>query len=370
MRAQNAVDAAADAYALWQARGLNLAQALNNFHYDMLLAMLITYGVMSALSVVCFALQFIPYVGAALYQGCCVVPKLVMPAIDNAQPPISQAIMAAYPVIDYLFPITGVLRANEIAGANGADTIGSAFASTIEGLIDEISPQLGSQLGVLGQVGSFIDTVANTIGVDVYVFSLQPGEIWDLNIVEKGSGDSYRKGDSTESDDGQKPMHPPWRTTEIMTVMNAIAVAMCSVSQCSDDCGWEETYWYGYPGFTTWIAGKDRHNFVGGFENNPWLNPAATLVPTFTEDDSKVFQDTKDAWDVFEHRDSSPNEFRNPGFIALASSQPIPHENHKKHPLVERSKGWDAGDWAHPYLISVHFTSTNGWTARDFFIWH
>jgi hypothetical protein len=177
-------------------------------------------------------------------------------------------------------------------------------------------------------------------------------------------------GDSTDSDDGQAPMHPPWRTTEIMQVMNIIAVAMCSVSQCNDDCGWEETYWYGYPGFTTWIAGKDQHNFIGGFENNPWLNPATTMVPTMTDEDNLALKQQKDEWDLFQDPAASTAEFKNPAFIALASCQPIPHENHKKHPVVERSRDWSASDWAHPFLISVHMTSTNGFTARNFFIWH
>src|ERR1051326_1826513 len=42
---QNAVDSAADAAALWQARGCNLLQQLNNLHYDVDEALAIAEGI-------------------------------------------------------------------------------------------------------------------------------------------------------------------------------------------------------------------------------------------------------------------------------------------------------------------------------------
>jgi hypothetical protein len=62
--AQNAVDAAADSAALWQARGCNLEQMLNNLHYDVDIAACAAEGVATAgcvASAVFDVLQYVPF---------------------------------------------------------------------------------------------------------------------------------------------------------------------------------------------------------------------------------------------------------------------------------------------------------------------
>ncbi len=81
--AQNAVDSAADAAALWQARGCNLLQHLNNLHYNVNVAI---YILESAALISCVAaplLNLIPFVGAALSQAACVICKTA-PTLDQA----------------------------------------------------------------------------------------------------------------------------------------------------------------------------------------------------------------------------------------------------------------------------------------------
>jgi hypothetical protein len=343
---QNAVDAAADTHALWMARGYNLVQHLNDFHKDALDVMTPVFYVTCGIRMGCVALLAVPFVGGALYQACCTATQVTVSLLEAAQMAIATVILIVQPLLNYVMPIVGILAANSVAKANGADPILGSLMGILDGFLGNLG--LGTNLqSEMAQI---------PLLSDFYVLPLTAKTAITLGLKKRG-------------DDGGETSAPGgnWQT-------DSTVAALCEYGTCTSgatcmqspfdlgdqECGWSDTYYYGYPHYNTWVAGKMRRDFLGGaYARNPWLNPRRDRDPQ-VEVDYKGFDD----FAFFTNRTSSlSTEFRNPAMFAFASSQAAGD-------AVVESSG-NNFRYAVPQLISVVLESQDGTDlTEDRFIWH
>ncbi|TFH17059.1 MAG: hypothetical protein E4H02_03910 [Lentisphaerales bacterium] len=217
--AQNAVDSAADAAALWQARGCNLLQHLNNLHYNVNVAI---YILESAALISCVAaplLNLIPFVGAALSQAACVICKTA-PTLDQAQEEFATAVMKAQKIISKVFPALAFLYGNVCAMGSGADKlIGtvSGYAQSILSKVGLSCPDLDQIMGVLGDAVDWLP---------LYAAPIDPTSL-SLHVEEKNGGGA------------------PWYYPEAVALVGSVVGHYCSGFQFNkpDEWGWDDSYY-------------------------------------------------------------------------------------------------------------------------------
>jgi len=359
IRTQNAVDAAADAYALWQARGSNMAQSLNDLHFDInegaTIAAYVACGIRIAGGVAC-VLQFAPIVGPGFKVACeaaCIATKITLTIIEIAQAVASTLILGIQTGLNYVFPLIGFDAANSIAEANGASPVLAGMGDFIENLL--------AAFGITVDVSSVLAAIpgANLI----FVLPLTPSSAFSLNLEKK---------------DNSSDLPAPWSmNSTFMDACNDIPCILASLGRSftcmkspladeSDECGWSDTFFTGFPGYTTWVAGKQSQNILGGLTNNKWLNPRSNedpdVVVNYVNYDEFAFN--------YGTTPGSGTTFENPGFVAMASSQAFGADDIAKQPVVETS---DVGNfkWMRPQLISVHIGDPPSDTVMEsMLIWH
>ena len=352
IQAQNAVDAAADTFAAYQARGLNFAQHLNDVHYW---ANWVIFGlevVNFTARILCPVMSIRPpplFFDYSFYMSCCNNLKSTGTFLDNAQDTIATMILGVQEVINTTFPILGGLSANALAEANGADKV-AEWAG-------EVAGQLA---GLIGMDASGLESAASSIadipGIgDIYAFPLKPGQLIDLNI-EKLDPD---------------PDYLPWDDLGIINglviasdIACAAAGSIASTPKPNDGWGWEEdTYYCGGPSYNTWVAGKKRRNVWPSLDRLPWLNP--NMGTADLEMNVYTYQDGYPVFDQSGNVAAGPTTFRNPAFFVVASSQV------GGSPLMERSSHSNFEDYSRPELISVHLGEPGSDSlVKSVFIWH
>jgi len=163
---QNAVDSAADAAALWQARGCNLLQQLNNIHYagneffaaaeDMALSACVLAGVA----------DLIPG-GQVVSQALCPVCRMAKP-INDGQGVFSEVILGTQKVVTVFIPFTALLAANDAAQGSGADDALATAANYLSQLLGKFG------IPVPGDLLSGIAGTLSDAGFTVYALPLDP----------------------------------------------------------------------------------------------------------------------------------------------------------------------------------------------------
>jgi len=287
--AQNAADTAADSAALWQARGLNLVQHLNNLHR---LINKIATGIQSVGCIGCTAspallvaskIPLTAAVGEPAYQAACVA-CIACPWVDVVQEYVAKGINIIQKGINYSFPIVAFLRANTNAKASEADPLLSAFplyvANGVEGLLpDYIGGAVPNNLDANTISAKIIQALS---GVPIYAYPLNAKQVL-LSLKEK-KGKKY-----------------PWKTpkgvAKAWQVAAQVGRVACGASASGTainkgmikmqgkDWGYQSKFYWGNPGFLTWIAGKSMLNeddkYYGvGLRDAIWLNSdQATVDP-------------------------------------------------------------------------------------------
>ena len=340
MLAQNSVDAAADSFAAYQARGLNLTQHLNDVHYGANIAIFALEAVAYGGRIACPAVlaTTFPVPNYPGYRTCCQLARQAGELLDNLQDGISDAILIIQDVINVVFPILATLSANDIARANGADNLLTAAG--------EVLGQFGNLFGIdLDFLEDAVDNVAEY--VPVYAFPLKPGQIIDL---------------------GMEKVNPDYLFWDDMNILEglaigsdiscAFAVDFSAIDQPNDGIGWpEDEYYCGGPAANTWIVGKQRRTVLPRLEQMAWLNPKMDEPEQVAG--VHAFEDN---YAVFEGRGmgTSSTEFRNPAFFAVASCQV------GGDPVMDRTFLNDSfSEYARPELITVQIPG-----ARFLFVWH
>ena len=347
IQAQNAVDAAADSFAAYQARGLNFAQHLNDVHYW---ANWTIFGLESAnyfVRVLCPLAGFItfPFYNIELVRACCIATKNIGLALDNAQNEIAKLILTTQEMINTTFPVMGGLSANALAEANGADKVLQWSGDVMNQLAKFIGMDASEFNGVLGEIAD---------SVDIYVVPLNPGQLTDLNIKKQDPPPDYL----------------PWDDLGIIGgLVFASDLACLMVNDSADDVepshdyGWSDTYYCGGPSYNTWLAGKKGRNVWPALDRLPWLNP--TMGTPDLEMNVYTYQDGYPVVDQRGNLEEGQSTFKNPAFFVIASSQV------GGSPLMERSSHSNFKKFAEPELISVHVGNPGSDTLmKSVFIWH
>ena len=320
--AQNAADTAADAAAMWQARGLNLIQHLNNFHR---IVNYVATGIESVGCIACvasaplFIAKFLPIVGPgfeAAWQVAC-VGCVACAGVDRLQLIIADAINAIQLAASYSFPVIAFISANTNAENSEADRVIGAVADYLASVVDGV----GGDFINLDTGGAFFDLLGNI--PFIYAFPINADQL--LLSVEEKEGTKY-----------------PWKTPNGVNVAwqaagNVGQVACITHSlgnrirtdvnhlngkDMSDGTGWGyvSSFYWGNPGFITWVAGKALGPDAGGasafygvnLQDAIWLDSDPTDIQLTQAENTELWY-TGDTFD-------NSNGHEVPPVIGLASA--------------------------------------------------
>ncbi|MFT5495554.1 MAG: hypothetical protein ACI9TH_000945 [Kiritimatiellia bacterium] len=294
---QNAVDSAADSAVLWQARGLNLIQHLNNFHYILLWL----YAALTIVGCCCKLAQILCAASLGICVPCCAIGGACGPAsklcdvMPDVQEVTTTVIHATQGVIAGVTPILAFIYANENAKFSGATEIDNQLTKDFsEDFKIGLKTQLGSTAGGIG--GTFA-SAASKLALffgDSYAVPLNPL--------------SLSLGVSKELiDEGDPFSNLPW----ILPIWMA-----CFLAE------WEVEHYSGRPGYLTWVAFRERPTRVHG-PAWEWLNPEDK---TFVEDPALTdgttdFMSPRANMHNFTNRKGDPFMTYIPAYMAMASAQ-------------------------------------------------
>ncbi|MEI6970807.1 MAG: pilus assembly protein TadG-related protein [bacterium] len=356
--AQNSVDAAADAAALWQARGCNLLQHLNNLHYKVNetlfiaeSAALISCGVASfavpgetytrSLRTTTYAwIWFAAWGTANVSCNMC----YTAPWIDWGQEQFAKVVLRVQDAIARVFPVLAFLYADVMAKQSGADNVLSVVFSYVGTIVSELGVDSSSISGLCDELA---DGIGN-LPVAIYAFPLDTSSL-KLH-VEKKEGTSL-------------PWKwPDWAVSAGESAVNT-AAPICNDDSYvmmagnidpdkPEDWGWTDEFYWGNPGFMTWIAGKVGRDEVLGIGDLDW----------FSGEDAEAADVEKNSLSMY-----APGSVRNgssqlkiPAFLAIASSQV------EGTPVVSKGPADARGQ-----IIKVYFPpESNPKEGEEFFIYH
>lgn len=349
--AQNSVDAAADAAALWQARGCNMLQNLNNYHYDAnnFFAQTETTALQACLlgsvlnAVKDLSIPYVSQAAAVLAWGVCNVCHTA-PYWDNAQAATASAILAEQELITKTIPAIAFVAANDAAQGSGADDLIKSATAYGSQMIAPI-PVLQNLSGTLTSMGSTVSKILSYFNITVYALP--------LDISSLGLGVQPQSGTAS-----------PWKfpPCQALILSGKLPLIGCGLDDPTLDWGPEKQYseWYGenwgwyddqyyvgQPGFMTWIAGKTNQPTVLGFLR--WLNPNPNPPPEV------AYWMNQNNLPMYQGSATGSSGLEIPAFIAIASSQVDGAPGTTWSGVVEKGPAN-----AYPYLIPVYFPFGGG----------
>lgn len=269
---QNAADAAADASALWQARGINTLQFINNWHRDTLddlydiaitaCTIKCVYDICDMCDEVfeaCLACKYamLGIMMAALPQCCDNGDK-----IERSAKMLTQMVLKVQEAIAATFPFYALSRASAVAKGSGADPIvpGPALRFYKEDLGPQVGAFLFEALGIPStsvtstEVGA---ATARKIAQQLQnqkaagAAKLAPKVLYALPLDPGALSLGVRKNPN--------PGNSPWRVDEDWPV-------------CDPEFKWQAAYYYGNPGYTTWMTTKMRAKELLELGDLAWFN--------------------------------------------------------------------------------------------------
>jgi len=360
--AQNAVDSAADSAALWEARGCNMLQNLNNLHYTIDLGLGIAEDAAAAACIVSAALLAAELVADAFFGAgeatirparmiTCTVCD-TMPFIDLAQQlfyamimPVEQAIVDATPYIAFA-------NANACARGSGADTVGDAIGGALSTVLSSIGVSMPGVSGISSAISSVLGAIP------IYAVPLDPNDFGLLDPEDKGL---YVK----KKDNNGWPLDQPEWVGIAGDVGGYIGCedlgAPPPLEEAEEDAksldwdgtyGWDDQYFFGWPGFSTWIAGKKQQDELLGLGNLVWLNGGMKNSDYLQNAD----QVSKTMWTGSV---TGKGNLQIPGYVAIASSQI------QGTPVICHGAADAKGT-----LIKVYLPGSSPTSVEDYFIYH
>jgi hypothetical protein len=351
--AQNAADGAAETAALWQARGMNLLQDLNTFHYWA------DWGLFAAESVCLLDCAGTCPAQVAM-DACCSVGLIfgcncpgaidtfdtvcdicaAASTVNNIQYDVNESVTNLQVAISNLIPVLAFSYADQMAQACGASNLLVVlpnYAATLAEKGSSWLSSLGLPIPTDADLGGLMGGVLRGLDASslpgIYAFPLQPSSVL-LGVSETPGGDL--------------PLHPwawpSWLSDGASFDYHVIGEPCCFDSGADFEdpthgWGWSDVYFTGHPGFMTWVAGVSGQRDVALLEKLRWMNPASSDQ----NGDTNLYNG-----DYF----TSVNPDWIPPVIALASSQ------------VEETEAGNNGLTEHgdadsvPKLIEVYFSPT------------
>jgi hypothetical protein len=404
---QNAVDAAADSAALWQARGCNLLQELNNIHYtgDTVLCVAETAAGVScvladasfiaevALEASLFLSEFAPIAEAARWGFCEVCDTL--PYLDIFQNIFYAAVMNAEKGIVELTPYVAFGYANAAAQGCGADTIGAVVPQYLASLSSSVSGLIPGLSGIGSLISSITGPISSFLGsIPIYAAPLDPDDFGLFDPASKGLYVTRRDNDS----------NPPLAWPDWVGQAGEIAGDIGCSSESADvppglpeafligvplpgpdfispkggyfddadsdhsdytkkdtptqTWGWNDQYYFGWPGFSTWIAGKKEQDELLGLGNLSWLN-GGMKNPDYNANGAAVSKVMYNTGSGVHNNTGGFQPFKIPAFVAIASSQV------QGTPVICHGNVDARGT-----LIKVYFSPDSPTSGEDYYIYH
>lgn len=351
VKVQTAADASADTFAAYQARGLNLAQHLNDIHYDLNWVLFAGESVAWGVRITCPAQAVRPppiFFSFPAYNRCCRTWRSTATSIDDGQNMLSEVVLGVQKGINILLPLVGTINANGLAEANGGDKIWTWFGD----IVGMLARTIGMNETVIQN--AFDGIAAIPYLGDIYVLPVKINQLFDLNIKEKDPD----------------PNDLPWDTKGIVRGLAIISDVACALSgdyamsrEPNHDYGWrDDTFYCGGPSYNTYMVGVQQRNAFPGVEKLAWLNPRLRA----REQRLDMYSHQRN-YGVFEHRSSSSvrSVFHNPVMYGMASSQV------EGSPLRERSSHSSFRGYSTPNLISVHMGEPGSDTdLTEEMVWH
>jgi hypothetical protein len=330
--AQNAADSAADAAALWHARGCNLLQHLNNIHYDgdalMFAAELSMLGACQG-----GALQYFP-ITAAVGEAACLYCGLA-DDVDKAQEKFNSIILDIQSIAAEIFPALAFVYANACAMGSGADPFGDVLGTYPGSLLHGLNIDIPGLEDVLSFLGGVIDEVPGFCAM-----ILDPTAL-SLHVDKKEAGEL------------DIPWTFPWELAWFLAVPAGELCIPNGFDESYTDWGWQDSYYHGNPGFMTWVAGKAGTPDPLGLGGTAWMSPGSRSYQEMVDTYSKTFY-------TGPLREGTSDELKIPACLGIASSQ-IEGE-----PVIS----YGEAD-AEPKIITVQFGSDDDPTAgTGFLIYH
>ncbi|HTR43689.1 MAG TPA: hypothetical protein VMH87_18915 [Pseudomonadales bacterium] len=355
--AQNAVDSAADSAALWQARACNLLQELNNVHNTVdtvaedaeiaatvaCIAAIGEAGGYDALLDSLILAEAAPAVLAAGYITCTVCETL--PYVDVYQNMIYNAIAYVQYGIIVVDPYLVFGNANACAEGSGADPLLAVAASGLQSFCS----MLGIQIPDISSVTSVLGNVK------VYAFPLDPSAVGIFDPQNTGlyvkpkenSGSplyfSQATGDTGEpaGDAGCEPgiwegafegtvlIGPPgfgiFEDADAFhseyTKTDPFQDLPYGMSNETQRWGWNDRYYFGWPGYMTWIAGVEGQNELLNLGNLAWFNGGNNVPSTFYTQNSPVKDQASMPTYTGQAQINTSSPLAIPAYLAIASSQ-------------------------------------------------
>lgn len=353
--AQNSVDAAADAAALWQARGCNMLQNLNNYHYEANSFFAKTEAnALNACSLAALLeiLRYLPYVGTAAgaLKDYAVCPACrTAPVWDDAQNTTASAILSEQEWVATTVPWIAWAAASDAAQGAGADATIASFAAWLNqwpAVFGVQSPPAFNGVGsLLTAASSSASTVMNYLGIG-YAFPLKPTSL-SLGVTAVAGHSS------------------PWKFKRCSTEIG-LGKLVCGLddptlnrgpeSQYAQNWGWDgDKYYQGRPGYMTWVVGKTNQTTVLGFLR--WLNPSPTQPAAVG------YWLNQSGVTMYNGSVTASASLEIPAFIAVASSQVDGKPGTEWKGLVENS----SDNYAYPYLIPVYIPGIGAGTSIGIF---
>ncbi|HTB84892.1 MAG TPA: hypothetical protein VK742_14645 [Candidatus Sulfotelmatobacter sp.] len=295
---QNAADSAAETAALWQARGLNVIQQLNDFHYVFNETLFgVEFGELTACvgadtavikwgnDVACCA----SLVGAVITGGSCceAIPgdfknaqslcNICKQAIPENQYQVSTAkqILDTQQLISEFWPALEVVFASQAAQQSGADPALNAIPSWMGGAVSKVLPvSLPISMPSLPNLPSALTPYALPMTSVSLNVEQKPGKYWPWRWSFLGPNFGYV--DELALTDVAAPLD--WGIGEV-----ACSLVFVFLSPQGDipgslggPWGWKDSYYIGHPGYMTWVAGKTNEMELAGLGKLAWLNPSSS----------------------------------------------------------------------------------------------
>jgi len=324
--AQNAVDAAAETGALWQARGLNMLQNLNNDHY---LFNVGVWDIESAAMGYCtgsigaiadmwstcadpFTFEACPGAIENAESHCSACSFAI--TCNNTQTSYASLCQAWQEAIAVAIPILADAYASDAAQDAGADDINTVFAQYPGGDLLE-AKTLEDPL-----------TYARTISPTSTFLNQQmtSGSYFPWNwvlfgvpaiVVKAGFAADYTANAAACEADGLGSYDPSWSDP--------------------DKWGWSDSYSRGVPGNMQWIAGKKNQSELANLGALRWMNggsPPADVQYSFLNQQNLA---------MYTGSALNSSSLMIPAFIAVAGSQAEPPLN-SNHVQAEGKDVWDS----------------------------
>ena len=260
---QNAVDSAAEAAALWQARGCNLVQGLNNLHYTVNVVAGIAE---TAASAACVA-ALVPITRPVACPLCATAPY-----VDAGQQALNYSITNLQQWVVEATPYFAFLAANACAGGSGAEPLGAAVPAAVSEWIKVVDSELSYSVGAhfgLEPMTKILQDLGNTpaLGaIPVYAAPMDPTSL-QLHVGPQQGKSFPWKFPSIVGETADKagrdaclPVYEPAFQSAVRMGWN------------SDKWGWNDSYFLGHPGYMTWIAGKNAPEDSMGFSRLVWMS--------------------------------------------------------------------------------------------------